>query len=316
MKLKFIYILFFTIFIFSYTATPIFSLNKEILSYWQNLIEDLRYEDFNTKNILNKTYSTLNVKVYNLSFESYGKTRLFGYLSMPAKSGRYPAMLIIHGMGQAIDKPETSIARKGFITLQIHLRGYGRSEGNIRYTRDFPVHGILSKDSWVFRNLVLDASRGIDMLYRIAETDTDNIIIKGTSMGGGLSLIVGAINDKVTHIMSDVAFFCNINKSMNLTNEIPYYRIKEYLLKNNTQRREVFDTIRYYDAMNLAPFIKGKVLITGGSKDIICPVEGLKDVYDRIKSPKNISITGYRVHSYVDKFHSDYQLKWFRKNRN
>ncbi|MEJ6980609.1 alpha/beta hydrolase [Pedobacter sp. P351] len=129
-----------------------------------------------------------NVKAYrNLVYAvlpqtPYGKRELHLDLFQPRKSGKYPALIMIHGGGwrsgeKSMQVPMAQmIAAKGFVTIPV--------EYQLSLEAKYPaaVHNIKAAIRWIRANA---------STYNI---DSDKIAISGCSAGGQLAALVAATN--------------------------------------------------------------------------------------------------------------------------
>ena len=283
--------------------------------FWKEEIEKLNDFDFNFSKVFNPKYSSSKIDVYDISFNSIDNIKITGYLSIPHGDGPFPAIIVFHGMGTSFNDPFLNIAREGFIVCSIDLRGYGKSEGNIRYTVEMPTIGITNKDNYVFKDIILDAYRTVDVINSISKVDKSAITVRGTSMGGGICLILAALNPKISYVLSDIPYFCDMENSIYLAKDQPYIQIKKYIEENPQNKYSVLRTLLYYDVKSLGKFINSnkKILVTGGINDTVCPVEGIKAAVETIKANKSFFMSQGRGHNYGGQELIDFQLKWLKK---
>jgi uncharacterized protein len=120
-----------------------------------------------------------------------GELSISGYLFLPERSQRSPALLVMHGWGsnaEALEPVGNALARRGYVALTISMRGFGSTGG-----RD--DCGLKQPD---------DAVRTIAWLGQHPRVDKDRIAVLGFSQGGQVALLTGARTNSIKAI---VAYF-------------------------------------------------------------------------------------------------------------
>ena len=97
---------------------------KDFSEFWQNAIQEARKTELNPTKRLLPERCTKDVNVYEVSFqnEQWG-SRTYGILCVPAKEGRYPALLRVPGAGVRPYGGDVYTASQGVITLEIGIHG-------------------------------------------------------------------------------------------------------------------------------------------------------------------------------------------------
>jgi len=253
-------------------------------------------------------------------FMGYGNVRLHGYLAEPSEikpNQKSPAVLLLHGYSD-YGRPlwAERYAKMGFIAFAIDFRGHGKS--NEDYNPGFPglmVDNITDTKSYSLVGIILDAIRGLDFLETLIEVDKNRIYVSGSSMGGGSAMIVSAIDDRVRAAAAGVPFLNNIPESLKTADGGPYMEIKKYLRQYPKDKDKVWNTLKYVDAHNYAPYINKPVIVGGGLADSICPPEGIKSTFDRISLDikKEIYEVPNAGHVVLPGWH-DKNKRWFSEN--
>jgi fermentation-respiration switch protein FrsA (DUF1100 family) len=116
-----------------------------------------------------------------------GKWKLPGTLTLPSKSGRHPAVVLLHGSGPQ-DRNETVGPNKPFQDLAWGLASRGIAV--LRYekrTRKYGIDLISMKDSVTVKEETIDdALTAVDLLRGMGQVDPDRIFVLGHSLGGML----------------------------------------------------------------------------------------------------------------------------------
>lgn len=311
-------ILVFPLLLVSSICADVSSLPLELKSFWSARLSELKAVDgeFKLGDIENKG----NIIGRDILLKGYGNVRLHGYLAEPANinaNKKLPAVLLLHGYSD-YGRPSWArrYARMGFIALAIDVRGHGKS--NEYYNPGFPglmVGNITDSKKYSLVGVILDAIRGIDFLETLPEVDKNRIYVSGSSMGGGSAMIVSAIDGRVRAVAAGVPFLNNIPESLKTADGGPYMEVKKYLKEHPQDKEKVWDTLKYVDVYNYAPYINKPVIIGIGLADFICPPEGIKSTFDRIPSQtkKEMYAVPKAGHVVLSGWHEK-NKRWFSEN--
>jgi len=128
---------------------------------------------------LSEPMNSADYRKEEISFES-GDALLKGHLYLPKKSGRYPAMVLMHGGGRNVELLRSTpaffaelLVRCGFAVITYDKHGLGDSGGD---------YGTSTFDTFV-----ADAGQAGKLLSRHEEVDDSRIGILGFSQGGRLA---------------------------------------------------------------------------------------------------------------------------------
>jgi cephalosporin-C deacetylase len=80
------------------------------------------------------------------------------------------------------------------------------------------------------------------------------------------------------------------------------------------QVERVFETLSYFDTMNMADRIKCSVLASVAMRDQVCPAKMYFATYNRIQAEKEIRIYPFNGHEGGGRVHNDVKLKYLRKH--
>ena len=149
-------------------------------------------------------------------------TRMSGDLFLPDDFGDgedRPAILMTHGWGGVRNDLNGSYATKfslaGFVVLTFDYRGWADSDSRLVMTGKQPTpdaNGMVTVQARAIREVVdpVDQTRDIlsalDFLSGESGVNTSRIGIWGTSYSGGHVIYIGAIDDRVAAIVSQVGY--------------------------------------------------------------------------------------------------------------
>jgi carboxymethylenebutenolidase len=124
----------------------------------------------------------LAVQTANVNFPS-GKDTVPGFVAAPEKSGRYPAVIVVHdwwGLTDWVKQQTQNLAAQGFVTLAVDLYG-GKVPADAAEAQQL-------SDSVSSDQAVLKLMAGIVFLATRNDVERDRIGVVGWSMGGGYAL--------------------------------------------------------------------------------------------------------------------------------
>lgn len=276
--------------------------------FWQSAIDEARKEAKNDLLVVKcekvEKYTTDEFDCYLLKIKTDRRHNIYGYLTKPKKTGRYPVVLCPPGAGiKTIKEPmrNTYYAKNGFIRLEMEIHGLNPEMTDAQfkeitsafdYENGYLTNGLDDKDNYYMKHVYVACVRAIDYLTSLPEWDGRNVFVQGGSQGGALSLITAGLDQRVTACvanhpaLSDMAGYLD-----NRAGGYPHFnRLKSMLTK------EKVVTMAYYDVVNFARRITCPVYLTWGYNDNVCPPTTSYIVWNLITAPKKSLITPVNEH--------------------
>lgn len=240
-------------------------------------------------------YST----TYQFSLGQIEGRRVHGYMVIPDGQGPFPATLHLpaYGRGANLVIPDIIEAERGStIALSVNIHNVPPNQEDPQaYTPNI----ITDPNTIYYRYAILNAIRAIDFLQTRSEWNQRQLCIYGESQGGGLSMLVAGIDNRVTHLIQSVAALSqHAGKRFGVPSGFPYYlELAEALyLPDQSKVDEAFEAIKYYDAVFAARRFKGPSMHFVNYMDDICPAATHYAARNEMGGPK------YTLHS-LDRFH-------------
>ena len=129
----------------------------------------------------------------------------------------------------------------------------------------------------------------------------------GGSQGGGLSLAVAALDERICVCAPDIPFLCDWVKYFKTTD---WPEMNAWIdAKSKRSWDSTLRTMSYFDALNFADRINCPVLISLGLQDDVCPPATIFSVYNRIDAPKEYRVYPAAGH-WVESAHNRLRRKW------
>lgn len=270
--------------------------------FWEQTLAELRQVPLETRFEV-MTYPVPDVAVYRVLFNGFRGSRIAGWYIAPRKPGRFPGLAIYHGYGGYREYVYDHLvwALQGFAVLAVDVAGQaGESTDSCRHgggrVGGWLTQGILTREEYFYRGAYADSVRAVDVLLSRAEVEASRVGVTGISQGGGLALAVAALHRVPICVAADVPFLCDFPRALTLSPVAPYAELAEYLHIHPEHEEQVFETLRYFDLVNLAPWIQCPSLVSVGLRDQTCPPGTIYGMYNRITAPKEIRIWKYSGH--------------------
>ena len=172
----------------TFTASPTPTVEELIFPY---TIDGLRRHDFQSGSVHVRSVLDENEKfsTYLIDYPSDGLT-ITGVMQIPSGEGPFPVVIMNHGFfsrtvynsGDGTDRAAAFLAEHGYITLASDYRSWGNSDVG---------------SSFFYSGLVTDVINLINAVPSIEQADPERIGMWGHSMGGGVTMKVLAVDDRV-----------------------------------------------------------------------------------------------------------------------
>jgi cephalosporin-C deacetylase len=253
--------------------------------YWRDTLDTLaRYPACPELDLL-PLRSTAFATLYGVRLTSLGPYRLFGYLSIPAGAGPFPAIYYppkYQSVLEIIPQGTANLQRSRYITFA--LAGRGQRNADSPYVAMFPgllTEGIDRAESYIFRGIVADSVRGLQFLLARPELDAARVVV----MGNDMALITAALGAGATHVVSAPALF---HKTAELAPRSPAYPLEEindYLRLFPGRAEAVHSTLSYYDLCAFAPRVTATALLMAGAPGSLLDGLALKPLAAALAGP-------------------------------
>ena len=258
--------------------------------------------------------------VYDVSFDGADGVRVRGwYLTPRDVTEPLPAVVQFIGYSGGRDYPHALAPHvlNGFCAFIMDSRGQGGGTGQILTTshgaqRGFITHGILDKDEYYYRNFYLDTVRAVQAVAGRKEVDEDRIAAIGGSQGGALTIACAALSDQVKAMAPDVPWLSHFRRAVDIAVG-PYEEITEFMKKHPERIEQAFETLSYYDNMNLVEMVKvTHAYYSVGLWDDICPPSTVYASYNHLPGEveKSIEVYPYNKHEGGHNLHQHRKLDW------
>ena len=273
---------------------------RDFLSFWLAAQDKLNAEvplDPQMQRVPEK--STDAYDYYRISFATFGR-RIYGLLTVPTDKSKapFPVRVEVPGAGcgsWANNITPASDAISCFLTVNNFepngddLPGIKRkwdainAELREKYgTVEYSPAGLCeSREEAYFYPVILGINRAVDWLAARPDASRTSFTYQGTSQGGGMGIILTALNKHFTQASFFVPALTDmLGYQAGRASGWPYP--KERRLKGGIEKLP--EIAPYFDAENFAPFVNCPVRVTVGFADVTCPPHAVYAAYNRLGS--------------------------------
>ncbi|MFZ4813170.1 MAG: acetylxylan esterase [Phototrophicaceae bacterium] len=251
------------------------------------------------------------VDVFDVSYSGYGGQMVKGWYIRPTNTPQpLPCVVEYIGYGGGRGFPHSWLGwpTAGYALFVMDTRGQGSAwsrgdtpdlpEDANPFYPGFMTQGILDPKHYYYRRVFTDAVRAIDVVLSRADVDPQRIAVTGGSQGGGISIAAaGLMGDKIAVCMPDVPFLCDFRRAVGLTESHPYQEIAQYLKIHRNHIETAFNTLAYFDGVNLSKRIRAASLYSTALMDPICPPSTVFAAYNALTvGDKDIKVYEFNLH--------------------
>jgi len=271
--------------------------------FWRRTVDEAVAQPLNAE-LVPYALPTKGVTCYAVRFDGFGGGRIAGWYVRPESGGRVPGVVMYHGYSGRGMRPMDVLAYayQGFAVLSMDTRGQNGQSQDLSpadegHQMGWMTKGVRSPSTYYYRYVYADAVRAVELLARREEVDADRIAVTGGSQGGAISLAAAALApERVSLCLPEIPFLSDFRRAIEITGVGPYPEIVNFLKVFPDQREQTIRTLSYVDCMNLAPMIRGKVLVANSLCDDVCPPSTVFAVYHHLRCEKEMAVYPYHKH--------------------
>ncbi|MEM6319294.1 MAG: HYR domain-containing protein [Bacteroidota bacterium] len=241
---------------------------------------------------------------YNFSISNIDGRRTYGYISVPKGSGPFPASITLppYGSSNAVVGADRESAEKGgmiAVSLSIHNSPLTFDDPNA-YSPDIND----DRDRFYYRYALIGAMHTIDYLETRSDFD-GNVCAMGVSQGGGLSMLLAGIDDRVSLLInSNPTMGQHVGYKYDRASGFPYYlSIADDLNQGNSAAfNATVNATKYYDAMFHARRFKGASYTLTGMKDLVVPSATALVSHNQLRGSKVLMMSRDGGHDHPNEY--------------
>ena len=254
--------------------------------------------------------------LYKVSLANVDGRRVYGWLALPEGDGPAPGMMSFTAAGVSGASASTaqSWAQKGFVSMHIIHHNFdvetpaeetaALKAGELAtYYRD----GADSRDTYYFRHVFLGCVRAIDLLTSQERWDGEHLVVSGSSQGGGLSLCLAGLDDRVSALAANVPALCDHTGLQQ--NRPPGW---PRLIPADDPTGQIAQVAPYFDAVNFARRFDGDAWVAVGLVDRTCAPMTVYSAYNVLSGPKKMLVFPRMGHAVPREYSTD-RVPWVKQ---
>ncbi|MFC8799132.1 acetylxylan esterase [Promicromonospora sp. NPDC057138] len=291
-------------------------------SFWARTISDARAASWVPR--VERVKSALTgVEVHDVEFAGFAGDPIRAWYLVPSNSvGRLPTVVEFNGYGGGRGRPHERLAwvSAGYAYLLMDTRGQGSAWGSGGDTADpqgagpsapgYMTRGIESPDTYFYRRVFTDAVRAVDVVRGFDRVDPERVAVTGGSQGGGIALAVAGLEPDLAAAMPDVPFLSHFERAVGFTGEDPYQEIVRYLAVHRDAVERTFQTLSYFDVVNLAKRSTAPALFSVALLDPICPPSTVFAASNAYAGGADVEVYRFNQHEGGEGYHWERQATW------
>ena len=266
-------------------------------AFWDAELAALRKVPIRAKLTEVPAAENLKEKVRTWEFEvtCAGPRPVTGYMSMPrdAKPKSLPLYVGFNGAGD-ISAYRSDHYGEVAIAIQVNKFGIpnGLSEKEYRQRywesdiKDYAWRGMDDPHAAFYKWMIVRNFRAMEWGKSLAEWNGRLMVLNGESLGGGQTLIMGALDPDVNFVSSCVPALCDHNACLvgRIQNGYPQLWKIDANGRIPEEAKRISENARYFDAMNFCTLYRPgqEVTIGTGYCDTLCAPDGVIAAYNSI----------------------------------
>jgi cephalosporin-C deacetylase len=275
-------------------------------AFWEKSLAEMRATDPQVE-LIPAEFKAANAACFHMYYTGVGGARIHAKLLQPVKpSHPHPAVLMFHGYtGDSGDwSDKLGYVSEGFTVAAMDCRGQaGLSEdrggvtGNTLYGHiirglDDALNGCPEK--LLFRQVFLDTAQLARIVMEMPDVDPDRVGAMGGSQGGALTVACSALEPRIKRAAPVYPFLSDYKRVWEMDQaKDAYAELQEFFRHSDPTHKleaRIFEMLGYIDIEFLASRIQAEVFWGIGLMDTICPPSSQFSVYNKIVSPKTMTI--------------------------
>lgn len=299
---------------------PPLTRREDFREFWERTLEQTRQVPLDPQ-ADRVDYPSPYVEVYDISYNGFDETRIHGWYILPAfaKKESYPCLIHYHGFTGDRGRPEHFMqwVLMGMAVLSVDCREQGGVTGNsARYTSsglttNVTTKGLLDKEEYYYRAVYMDCVKALDFAQSRPEIDETRLVVRGGSQGGALGMAVCCLDRRPRLGIVNVPSNSNLEARV-IGRHGSFSAVNDYLRRHPDQTDKAFETLSYFDTMNMAEWIRCPIFASVGLADPVCPARCYFASYNRITAKKQIAVYPFNEHDGAGDVHLEKELRYLR----
>ena len=279
--------------------------------FWNRAVARVEAHDPRSEAVLLKDYPYDYVRVFDVTVHGLDGTPVKAWLYLPGDADRnhpVPGVAFFHGGAGSRGKwPRATLAYAltGCAVLQTEFRLQGGVTSSMtpmrRCANSFATNNLdrSNPEENYFYHAFTDQLLMVKYLFSRPEVDPSRVAVMGASQGGGTSLIMAALEPRISLCLAAVPSYCCWERRI-FTRTACAAEMARFLERYPELTERVFRVLSYFDAMNFAEKIRCRVKMQVCLKDNMAPPDCAFAAYNRLTCLKEVKISPLGEHHDVD----------------
>jgi cephalosporin-C deacetylase len=259
-----------------------------ISAYWRETLDALARVPASPEIDVLPLRSTPFATLYGVRLTSVGPYRLYGYLSIPAGAGPFPAIYYApkyQSVLEIVPQGTANLQRSRYLTWSLAARGQRNADSP--WAAMFPgllTEGIDRAASYVFRDVVADSVRGLEYLLTRPELDRQRVVV----VGNDVALMTAALAPGATHVVTSPSLFHDAANLAPKTHAYPLEEINDYVRAHPGSAAAVRETLAHFELRTFAPDVTATTLVLAGARASMLDAAALAPVTSALRGPVTV----------------------------
>jgi cephalosporin-C deacetylase-like acetyl esterase len=234
-----------------------------------------------------------NIEVFKLMLDCLGPKPVHAYVGWPknAKPGSCPAIAYVYhysGLNPGSLVWVEEQASKGRIAIDINAHGLEMGKPQSYYDQVgrelgwFVGQGQDDPNNFYFLWMYLRDWRALQYVKSLPQWDGKVLIVTGSSMGGGQSIALGGLEPSVSLVVANVPAMCD--HSGFKANRVSGWA-RQAATAPADEQEKILHTMRYFDGVNFAARMKGRLIVSCGFIDGVCQPTSIYAAFNAVTTP-------------------------------
>jgi len=265
-------------------------LPEDFDEFWGLVTDEVKTARLDYHRSLANDYDLPGFTVERLEFRGIKGETLYGWIAYPEGQRRLPSFVWVAPYGRESLLPNAYGTREGFCSLSFNFFGHDAfHQETYTQSRGYFSEGAADPETWIFRTMFQNAAIATRVLQAQIEVDEDRIGAMGLSQGAGMAVWLGAFSPIVKAVCADLPFLSAIRQT--LSHNVYRYPLKEltdYMESIPLGQQRLFNTVSYYDTMNVATHCAKPAQISLGHKDPSVRPDHARAVFEALPGEKKL----------------------------